>query len=103
MTGQSTPVMTLVREVNDLLSAASVGLYEFVWMLRSSVPDATDPELREYARHALRDLLDQGMLRLVVLEWPKETELGEVRFENLDDSAWDDPADGKPYVALARS
>jgi len=102
MTYRATPVSLLVDEVNGLLSASSVGLYEFVWLLRSSMPSISDEQRREYAREALRLILAQGGRRLILLEWPGEAELGEATFDDLADQAWEDPTDGTPYAAVVR-
>lgn len=103
VTEEPPPATMLVAEVEQLLSVGSVGLYEFVWLLRSAVPEASDSERRDLAREAVRRLLEQGGNRLVFLEWPREAVTGEARFEELRDSAWDDPTHGQPYIAIVRS
>lgn len=93
----------LVREVADLLAASHVGLYEFVWLLRSLVPEASDEQRLQYAHEALQHLVDDGVGQLVMLTWPKEQVVGRANFRELPDDAWEDPVDRRPYVALARS
>jgi hypothetical protein len=103
MSGNETTVAALVDEIRALLTTASVGLYEFVWLLRSSLPNATDEERLDYARAALRDLLDDADTRLVLLEWPGERPVGETSVDRLPPEAWEDPVSGRPYVALVLS
>ena len=93
----------LVSEVKDLLAVASVGLYEFIWLLRSSMPAASDDERRWSAQRALSTLLDEGGVQLVLLEWPVERVIGEVSFDSLSETAWDEPEVAGLYVALVRS
>jgi hypothetical protein len=38
----------LVQEVSDLLDVSSVGLYEFIWLLRGAYLDAPEAQLRSW-------------------------------------------------------
>jgi hypothetical protein len=53
------PSSWLVQEVSDLLETSSVGLYEFIWILRGKYPDVGEEELRSWAANALRQLLEE--------------------------------------------
>jgi hypothetical protein len=93
----------LVREVRDLLDASSVGLYEFIWLLRSEQPSLAVDERQKIAGEALRRLLSDGAGRLVLLTWPSHDSEGDADPSTFDVVNWDDPSQGEPYVALARN
>jgi hypothetical protein len=93
----------LVQEVSDLLETSSVGLYEFVWILRGKYPDVVEDELRSWAANALRRLLEEQQGRLVLLQWPSEDLVGPASAQGLSDSDWNDPAKGNTYVAITRN
>jgi hypothetical protein len=93
----------LAREVRDLLDASSVGLYEFLWLLRSRHPSIPATESREVAEQALRQLLSDGAGKLILLTWPEHDPEGEIDLDALRISDWDDPRQTRPYVALART
>ncbi|MGH9169877.1 MAG: hypothetical protein ACRD0Z_03245 [Acidimicrobiales bacterium] len=97
------PVTWLVREVRDLLDASSVGLYEFIWLLRGCQPEITFEDGRRVAELALRQLLRGGGGRLILLTWPSQDSNGDADPEALDESDWYDPTADRPYVALARN
>lgn len=103
MTKADNPETRLAGEIEDLLDAGSVGLYEFIWQARSSLPTASDEERRQYARTALGDLLARDNIRLILLAWPKAEVVGEASIDHLPADAWEDPVEGKPYVAITRS
>jgi hypothetical protein len=94
----------LVQEVSDLLDASSVGLYEFIWLLRAAYPNASEEELRAWAADALRRLLKDSRRRLVLQEWPSEDAIGDVpQGMSPADDDWNDPAPERPYVAITRN
>ena len=93
----------LVREVKDLLDVSTVGLYDFIWLLRPEQPEITLDEGRTIAELALRRLLSSRMGKLTLLTWPNHDSEGDVDPEALRLSDWDDPDEGQPYVALARN
>jgi hypothetical protein len=93
----------LVREVSDLLETSSVGLYEFIWILRGKYPDVSEEELRSWAADALRGLLAEHRGRLVLLQWPSEDVVGSGSAQGLSNADWNDPVKGKPYVAITRN
>jgi hypothetical protein len=97
------PVAWLAREVTDLLDAGSVGLYEFIWLLRDTFPTMTEGELRAHAAEALELLQQGGAGRLVWLRWPAEDVVESAPLVVPSASAWGDPSDGKPYLALSRN
>lgn len=92
----------LVREVSDLLDVSSVGLYEFIWLLRSRQPGMTDDERRVIADLALRQLFSSEPVRLILLTWPNHDPEGEVGLEAVRASDWNDPPEGGPYMAVKR-
>lgn len=95
----------LVAEVRDLLDASSVGLYEFLWILRGHHPEAANEELRLWAWAALTELLASGTVRLVLLGWPSEDSIGvgPVAPPAPGADAWDEPIEGGSYLAIVRN
>jgi hypothetical protein len=95
----------LVQEVRDLLDASSVGLYEFIWILRGLYPAATDEEVRSWATDALEQLLAQRAGRLVRLRWPSEDVIGAgpARPPAPSSPEWDDPQERLCYLAITRN
>jgi hypothetical protein len=94
----------LADEVRDLLDTSSVGLYEFIWILRGLYPDARDEQLKSWASDALAQLLASENGSLVRLCWPSEDVIGAgpAGSPAPDSDDWDDPQDGQPYVAITR-
>ena len=91
----------LASEVDDLLSASGVGLYEFIWILRGARPDASAEEMRYWALAALKKLIDADRGRLVWLKWPSEDAIGGGIPEDLSDRAiWAAPVQDQPYLAI---
>lgn len=93
----------LENEVEDLLEASNVGLYEFVWLLRGQDPQIPLASARVIAEGALRRLLSAGAVRLVLLTWPSQEAGADVGPQALQSSDWDDPRKGQPYVGLTPS
>jgi hypothetical protein len=91
----------LVQEVSDLLDPSSVGLYEFIWLLRPARPGVPDDELRAWANEALRRLLAERRGRLVWLKWPSEVPVGAVMDNHSEPYDWSDPVADRPYLAIA--
>lgn len=98
----SDPSTWLVQEVTDLVEASSVGLYEFVWMLRGRYPDAEEEQLRSWAATALQRLLQERGGRLVLLKWPSDEVVGQAARPDLSALDWSAPSDGESYLALLR-
>ncbi len=96
-------VTGLLAEVRDLLDASSVGLYEFIWLLRCQQPELTVEDGRRIAELAVQQLLAEGAGRLILLTWPSQDANGDADPEALHESDWDDPRANEPYVALART
>lgn len=92
----------LAGEVSDLLDASSVGLYEFIWLLRGAYPDATDAQLRGWAGEALRQLLDDGQGQLVLRRWPSEEAIATTPPLRTGDEDWSEPVQDRPYLAITR-
>lgn len=95
----------LTGEVRDLLETSSVGLYEFIWILRGLYPNERDEQLRSWATDALVQLLTTQAGRLVLLRWPSEDVIGggPVVPPGPGSDEWDDPKDGQSYVAITRN
>jgi hypothetical protein len=96
-------VLWLTQEVKDLLDVSSVGLYEFIWLLRGQEPGISYTDAKMIAQAALRQLLSTGEGRLILLEWPSQDCKGELGVVAVSDLDWDDPRGGQPYPALARN
>jgi hypothetical protein len=89
----------LAAEVQAYFDAGRVGLYEFLWILRSICPDTPEPQFKEIARTTLDRLLTDGVARLVWRRWADaEFEEPATRAE-VDDTAWNNPTD-RPYLAV---
>ncbi len=93
----------LVQEVSDLLDASSVGLYEFIWLLRGAYPDVPEAQLRSWAEEALRRLLDDSQGQLVLQKWPSEDAIGAAPPRQDAPNDWSEPAADRPYVAITRN
>jgi hypothetical protein len=76
------------------------GLYEFMWMLNGEYPDMPMSEKRATARAALRRLIDEGGVEIVLLEWPPTEAVGRLTFSDIEDSHFLDPDESLPYAAL---
>jgi hypothetical protein len=93
-------VELLVQEVEDLLPAGRVGLYEFMWILNSEQVDGTREEHRRIAMQALDRLLEVDGSRLTTEIWARpDTEQDLGRDVQPDD--FNDPGED-PYVAITR-
>lgn len=97
------PVDWLVQEVTDLLDSSSVGLYEFIWLLRGAYPEAGEPELRLHAANALKRLRETSRGDLVSLKWPAEDIVEGVIPDELRPADWENPREGEDYLAIARN
>jgi hypothetical protein len=92
----------LVGEVAEYLSAGSVGLYEFIWILRTDHPEVPAGEQRRYASAALERLLQDADIRLVSQAWAESGTQQIVSGVQVSDEDWNDPTD-KPYLAVIRA
>jgi hypothetical protein len=92
-------VTALVDEVTEYLRVGPVGLYEFMWILRSDAADLKESELADHARAALRRLLDSRQARLVWQRWANVEYQVDATDVEIDDAAWTDPTDD-PYLAV---
>ena len=102
MTNEET-VRQLVQEIHDLLDVSTVGLYEFLWQLNTPDQTLSIEQRRQVARQALDILLAEGDLTIVELRWPESKPLRELSFNQLSESAWNDPGDDGHYVGLGRT
>lgn len=91
----------LVAEVQDLLQAGHVGLYEFIGTLRSRSHDRTFDEMRGISRAALDRLRAIDDIVLVQLVWPGIEVAGLPKWSELGDDAWND-LNVRPYYAIVR-
>jgi hypothetical protein len=90
----------LAAEVEDLLDAGPVGLYEFAWVLRGW---GVDQDARSgLAREALTILLGRRAGSLAWVNWPS---MAVIQQENrapseLPSTVWSDPTVEDPFLAL---
>jgi hypothetical protein len=95
------PVQMLIQEVDDLLDAGEVGLYEFLWILNGEKVAGSEDDHRHLARQALDHLLEEKRGRLISLVWAQpgtEQDLDrDVRSEDFEAPQLD-----VPYVAISR-
>jgi hypothetical protein len=97
----SDDVAWLVDEINELLRAGRVGLYEFADILLERHPDSTPLERRPMCRDALDQLLRDPAIRLGWYVWasgldPEPATIGDVRPETFDEIGPD------PYLGIER-
>jgi hypothetical protein len=92
----------LVQEVNDLLDASSVGLYEFLELLNDPDQQLSVGERREVARRALERILSGGGVELHWMRWPDSDNLGVVSLAELPADPWRGPDEDGRYLALDR-
>lgn len=97
------PVDWLVEEVTDLLDASSVGLYEFIWLLRGAYPEASESELRLHAANALKQLRETDRCDLVSLKWPTEDVVQGAMPDEPRPVDWENPREGGEYLAITRN
>ena len=97
------PTEWLIREVVDLLEVSSVGLYEFVWLLRGRYPNMSQAESHARAAEALQRLLARQEGLLIWQTWPAECAVMGPSVDAPGPGDWRDPRDGVPYLALARN
>jgi nitrogen fixation-related uncharacterized protein len=95
-------VKWLSSEVRDFLDVGAVGLYEFIWALRSGQPGVKADDRTAIAESALRQLLVSEPARLILLTWPHLGSGGDVELAAVRASDWDDPPEDGTYVALKR-
>lgn len=91
---------SLVAEVDELLQAGDVGLYEFVWIL-NAVPELTQSEREAIALDAVGHMLASGRAVLIWKRWD-EPKFVDSRTPSLDDvgpEAWQAPT-AAPYLAI---
>ena len=100
---RSDPTTWVVQEVVDLLDTASVGLYEFIWLLRGTYPEMSEAEIRVHADQALKRLQEEGAGRLVWLMWPEEDVVTGLPVVEPEFNDWRDPTSGEPYLAFSRN
>jgi hypothetical protein len=92
----------LVQEVNALLDASSVGLYEFMELLNDPDQQLSAAERREIARRALERILSGGGVALYRKRWPDSDNLGVVSLAKLPADPWRRPGQDGQYLALDR-
>ncbi|MUM16662.1 hypothetical protein FZI91_09970 [Mycobacterium sp. CBMA271] len=90
----------LLQDIEDMLDVGAVGLYEFVWTLRSERPGTSIDQLRDQAARVLRHLLDTRDIEPILQVWPHSDPVGTFDPMNLGLNAWDDPVLNQPYPAL---
>ena len=96
------PADWLYQEVHDLLDVSSVGLYEFLDLLRTPGHDVPPERRRDVATAVLKRLLAEPGTELRRLRWPDFDSLGSVDVIELDADSWNAPDDDGMYVAIDR-
>jgi hypothetical protein len=94
-------VAHVIQEVDDMLDAGRVGLYEFCEVLRSDIPGPTEDEYVEIARYVYAQMLARGGIRLVWYVWPLDLVPGPAT-AGEDRAHWETPRGGVPYPAIER-
>jgi hypothetical protein len=89
----------LQREVEDLLDAGVVGLYEFPQILRGEAPDMPDPEVHAHASAVLDRLLASGRTRLVWDRWADSQPPVDAGSAAPQERDWQAPPDER-YLAV---
>ena len=92
----------LSNEVSELLDAGSVGLYEFIWLLRSKYPEMPEEEMTSNATLALERILECGDVYLASLRWPNEIPIAILTRAELRGDCWRPPQEHGAYVAVLR-
>lgn len=72
MTGQDAPREWLTREVGELLSVGSVGLYEFMQLLSGDEFDLGEADRKSVAGDVVREIIDSGRAKLYEVKWPED-------------------------------
>ena len=93
----------VIEEIDELLGAGEVGLYEFVWTLHARYPKAPAEELLHICRPALDRLLEESSVTLGWYVWPKHDRIREASEADLDDHAFDDIGDDGRYLGIERT
>ena len=93
-------VAALIEEVDGLAAAGRVGLYEFIWALRSEGGSGNLAEWKAVARRALDALLARGDCHLVRMHWPDFDEVELPPGYQVRDEDFDDIPDDGWYLAL---
>jgi hypothetical protein len=93
----------LAGEVESLVETSTVGLYEFLWRVRSDHPKDSDEELRQTAEATLARLLAAEAVSLVRLVWPSDAMSPVPSDYQIQSSDWAPPgADGSSYLAVVQ-
>lgn len=96
-------VSWLVREIEDLLDAGSVGLYELIWAINSRVPQMASDETISIAEKALEQLLQSSDVGLLLLKWPIDEISSSIGIDSISQTAWNEPSQDGTYYALRRT
>lgn len=94
-------VAWLIDEIDESLDVGQVGLYEFIWALRSRHPNAPIETLRPVAQRALERMRETDDIVLIKLVWPSFHVAAWPAWSELDENSWAD-AGKDPYFAIAR-
>jgi len=102
MTEREAPREWLTREVDDLLSVGSVGLYEFMQLLSGDEFDLSESDRKAVAIEVTREIIHSGRAKLYEVKWPKDEVLaGPFEAEFIDTlSATFPSAPTEHYLAL---
>jgi hypothetical protein len=91
----------LAQEIEDLLDAGPVGLYEFIWGLNGTSYGLSAAEAIELSRKVARQFINSGRAEIFAVEWPSfDVVKGPLSPGILDDpAAWSEGESG-PLMAL---
>jgi hypothetical protein len=93
----------LTQEIHDLLDVSSVGLYEFLDLLRKPDLELSVDERQRIAQQALEQLMAAPGMQLKRLRWPNWEDLGSLRLDELSADSWRPPDEDGIYIAVDRA
>jgi hypothetical protein len=94
-----TAIQSLIDEVTEYLDAGRVGLYEFLWILRSDHPEVSEQDACAHARAALDRMKSAGLVRLVWERWGDASDERPADDVVVEDRHFEDPTE-QPYLAV---
>ena len=90
----------VLQEVDEMLDAGQVGLYEFLEVLRGDFPELSEQDCLAIAKAAWARI--EGRDRLVWLVWPSFDPVPGPATAGEQREHWETPRGGVPYPAIER-